>query len=369
MTETLNLILSRLHEVPGETLAPEPFGRFFRTLAGEMLLALNSAQEQKKRGEDRPKAVLFGHFQEDKLAAAESALPEGLHKEILFALWQEEKGLWHRFIALDEERVAALIELFLGIYGAFLDEELPDPEALLRDFRSYILDYLPEQAASYVRRELDLYEEAVIPAAPSGLYQEHLLAEAAAVVGHWRVHLTNAKQTIIGKVTASIAADPETLPVAAYVRRMLRGLGVRSSVLVRPPELSLSAPWAAECGASVPHAQTADVDESSQEEALFRLPASGERMLALFLDEDFVSRRLRAEEEALRAIEEMVFDGHVGTVRIVMDTVQKERPGERYFSSRQKELYQTMIREIAAIRKRYMKARPFVCEASMKEGF
>ncbi len=365
MTETLNLILSRLCEVPGEMLAPEPFGAFFRTLAEEMLLALNSAQEQKKRGEDRPKAVLFGHFQEEKLAAAESALPEGLYREILFALWQEEKGLWHRFIALDEERVAALVELFLGIYGAFLNEELPDPGALLQDYRSFVLDYLPEQALSYVRRELDLYEEAILPAAPTGLYQEHLLAEAAAIVGNWRVHLTNAKQMIIGKETALIAADPKTLPVAAYVRRMLKGLGVRSSVMVRPPELSLSAPWAAECGASVPHAQTANVEEPIVEEALLRLPASEERVLALFLDEGYVSRRLRAEEEALRSVGEAVCDGHVGTLRIVSEEAQEERPGDRYFSERQRELYRTLIREIAAIRKRYMKARPFVCTASV----
>ena len=60
-------------------------------------------------------------------------------------------------------------------------EELPDPEALRRDYRSYILDYLPERALFYVRCELDLMEEATIPQVPPGPYQEHLLAEAAAL--------------------------------------------------------------------------------------------------------------------------------------------------------------------------------------------
>ena len=368
MTETLELILSRLREVPGERIVREPYGHFFRTLAEEMLFALDRSRELENRQEERLKPVLFGHFQEEKLAAAEAALPEGLHREILFVLWQEENGLWHRSVATNEEQTGTLIGLFLEIYGAFQEEELPDPGTLLRDLRSYVLDYLPEQALFYVRRELDLYEEAMIPAAPSGLYQEHLLAEAAAVIGHWRVHLANAKQTIIGKDTAAIAADPETLPVAAYVRRVLWGLGVRSSLMVRPPELSLAAPWIAECGASVPHAQTADVDEPIGEEALMRLPKDTERALALFLDEAYVSRRLRAEEEALRVVGAEAIAGHVGTLRIVSGKLSEEQPGGRYFSERQRELYRRLSHELVAIRKRYMKVRPFVCEASEPES-
>ena len=367
MTDLLELTLSRLREVPGESTAPEPFGQFFRTLSGEMLKALDRAGELADGDGKTPDALPHGHFSREKLAAAESSLPEGLYREILFALWEEEKGLWYGAVAADEERTLTLVGLFLEIYGAFQDAELPDPEALLRDFRSYVLDYLPELALSYVRRELDLYEEAKIPAAPSGLYQEHLLAEAAAVVGHWRVHLTNEKQTIIGKETASITADPEMLPVAAYVRRMLRGLGVRSSELTRPPEIALAAPWIAECGASVPHAQTADVDALAPEEALLHLPAGTERILALFLDEGYVSRRLRAEEEALRTVGEEAFAGHVGTLRIVSRTRAGERKEERYFSDHQRELYIRLAHELAAIRKRYMKARPFICEASEME--
>ena len=366
MTEMkmIRLVCDRLQEVPGENIVPEPFGHFFRTLAKEMLDAMDKAGKLVKTGEILPLAILRGRFSEEKLAEAESCLPEGLHREILFALWQEEKGLWLSLAISDEAQIFALVSLFLEIYGAFQDEDLPDPEALRRDYRSYILDYLPERALFYVRCELDLMEEATIPQVPPGPYQEHLLAEAAALVGHWRVHLTNEKQTIIGKQTASIAADSEMLPAAAYVRRMLRGLGVRSSMLVRSSEIAFAAPWVAECGASVPHAQTADARTAIFEEALARLPAASERVMALFLDENFVSRRLRAEEEALREIDAEVFAGHVGTLRIVAKKAAGERPGERYFSERQRELYLELVHELAAIRKRFMKARPFICEAS-----
>ena len=367
MTERLELVYGRLFEVPSEELVPEPYGQYFRLLAREMLPLLQEGRHLREEdGQGRKVPLLVGHLQSESLVEAEGHLPEGILKEVLFALRWAEGGLGHRHIALSEMRTAALIELFLEVYGAFQGDALPEPSALVRDLRYFFFDYLPECSLSYVERELDLFEEADVPAAPTGMYQEHLLAEAAAVVGHWRVHLTNAKQTIIGMETACIAADTEMLPVAAYVRRMLRGLGVRSSVLVRPPELMLAAPWVAECGASAALA-FGEEEEELIKVALLHLPEDVERVLALFLDEAYVSWRLRAEEEALRKIGEEAFAKHVGTLRIVHVSTGQKNAGERYFTEEQRELYRRLRRELSAIRARYMKARPFVCAASVRE--
>ena len=153
MTERLELSLERLADIPKETLVPEPFRDFFCSTADFLLLAL--------KGREADNHALYAdilpdHY--DRSYGNPSYAAERLGQRygiLLSAVYAELRGIIPCVFEGDEENVTILLELFLELYFAFSDEEVPSEETVRSIFASYVKDYLYDRTRQRIGQSLD----------------------------------------------------------------------------------------------------------------------------------------------------------------------------------------------------------------------
>ena len=153
LTMRLELSRERLQTIPEETRIPEPFRDFFSRTASFLLLALKGpeADNGELYGD-----ILPGHYARSygnpDYAAGKLGRPMG---PLLSAVYAELRGIIPCVFEDDKEGCAVLLELFLQIYGLFEDEELPGYDAVRSVFASYLTDYLADRTEARLDALLD----------------------------------------------------------------------------------------------------------------------------------------------------------------------------------------------------------------------
>ncbi len=337
MIERLELSTWRLAQIPDETLVPEPFRDFFSRTASFLLAAL--------KNEDRSaiwRDILPDEYGQSYTNPAFAAARLGFEMgQILSAVSAELRAFIPSAAAGDEEGMANLLELFLEIYGDFCGEELPRSGDVRRIFRFYVEDYLADQTAAEV-------SERVCPGRPERPVREEEDPSEWEEAGYFAVGRTfremleNADLSDpaylyslgrwAGDKEIALAArcggmsDEEAGRVAGYclepvLRQVSRMPRVKTIGLMAPSGAERILLKAAEQleheGYMVTLPRPAvrlslknddSVKESAPNPAFVR---DHKEDLALFMDENYVSRRKRAAREAYEAFraEAAVFGG------------------------------------------------------------
>lgn len=150
MNERLYLAYYRLKQIPQETCVPEPFGKYFREVAGFLLSVRKDADNKSLYRDILPEN--YGHSYANPDYAVQT-LGDGMG-QILSAVYAELRGIIPCVFEDDTEGICVLLELFLEIYGDFSGGETPSVAAVRNIFRSYCEDYLPEYAAERIREQV-----------------------------------------------------------------------------------------------------------------------------------------------------------------------------------------------------------------------
>ncbi|HUM84115.1 MAG TPA: aminopeptidase [Lachnospiraceae bacterium] len=140
MNERLSLSYGRIAEIPGEKAAAEPFCGYFEKVAS-FLLSVKKETDNRVLYEDILRENYASSYANPDYAAEKLGTAMG---PVLAAVYAELRGIIPAVFEEDEEGTAVLYELFLEIYGAFEEGEVPPADYVKEIFRSYVMDYLPD---------------------------------------------------------------------------------------------------------------------------------------------------------------------------------------------------------------------------------
>ena len=193
--ERFELAAERVTQIISETVPPEPFADFFRREAAFLTLAAGLPQAAfplpggssrsapaddgtipEPADKESPfRALSLEECKERNRILYEDLLPENYGKcygnpawaesrlggygPLFSFLYRELSGITGFAAENDMEAVTILLELFLGIHSSFCQEELPSPEQVRADLLSYIMDYCQDMVEAHVRRSLDPEED------------------------------------------------------------------------------------------------------------------------------------------------------------------------------------------------------------------
>lgn len=164
MMERYDLAKMRTAQAAGEDVVPAPYGDFFCKMAKFLVKTIEVMDEEEKSLSleemgRRNKELYQDIFEENydtsygNPAYAEKMLGEYgkdftfLYGELQGAvLYAHEKNLWEMTVAL---------ELFLEVYAAFSQEEIPEEGILRQILVSYVNDYCQDMMEHHVRASLD----------------------------------------------------------------------------------------------------------------------------------------------------------------------------------------------------------------------
>ncbi len=370
MSERFELSYGRLREIEGENIVPEPFRDYFHEVSRFLLLALEG-----KKADNRLlySDILPEHYEKSygNPAYAVKMLSEE-YGPLLSAIYAELRGIIPCIFEKDEEGVCELLELFLELYFDFSDEELPAKEAVRKIFYSYVLDYMPDhiekrldetlnptdQFAVKIIKEEDytstdyLYafgeyisEETIKTASYiNSLPEETVRNMARTFTEGYRVGFIKAHKPLENKKTVGIRFELGFERIVKYAMEQFEEMGLKTTLCRAAYHLSdkrqaLRIGWYG----AVPNRQF-DYDHRND--------------LALVLDKDYVSARLRLTQTAYdeRKILADTYGGPAcmetfGEMPFVPETC-KEAPS---LSEHQQKLYVEMQNQLTQITNRYIK--------------
>ncbi|MDO4478633.1 MAG: aminopeptidase [Lachnospiraceae bacterium] len=153
MLERYELAYGRLQEIIFENAVPETFRDFFCSTGRFLLTALKGPEaDNRALYED----ILPEHYASSYGNPAYAAKVLGLkYGPVMSAVYAELRGIIPCVFEKKEERVCELLELFLELYCAFEDEETPTPEMVRRMLASYVMDYMEDHIAERLDETLD----------------------------------------------------------------------------------------------------------------------------------------------------------------------------------------------------------------------
>ena len=373
MSERIELSIGRIAEIPAETLVPQPFRDYFDRVA-EFLLSVKKGADNRKLYED----ILPDHYSLSYANPDYAVTKLGpLFGPILSAIYAELRGVIPCVFEGDETGTATFYELFLEVYGNFTGEELPKPETIRNIFKSYCEDYLPDFMAERVRSRVDpsqnfavqiimnadlsrtdyLYEfgeyvsENTLAAAEyiNSLPEETVRDMAHTFAGECRLGLIGMSIDLSQKRTVEIGYD---LGIERMVRCAIEEFAKMglSPTIVRAPRrlVSRSLNLRNGCTGLIPNRQF-DYDHRND--------------LGLFLDDEYVSKCLRAMQET--------YEGVKDSARVFAGTAVIETFGEGTFvpgkcehavtlSRYQQEKFTYMRNEVEKITNRYIHDNPLL---------
>lgn len=385
MIERLELSIGRLAEIPGEELVPETYRDYFARNASFLLTAV--------RNEDKSalwQDLLPGEYEKSYANPAFAAACFGREMgQVLSALSAELKAVVPSAAAGDEEGMANLLELFLEIYGDFAGEELPSHGDVRTILRYYVEDYLADQTFEAVAGrvcpekiqipygdEEDDFEAEEGECPGSGRTFREMLEEADLSdpsylfgIGKWAGGKALALAERYGAMSEAEAESLTEACLAPVLRKLSDTPGIKTIGLMAPSGaeriLLLAAGRLEECGYKVtlprPSVRLSLKNELSlrEEAPTPQFAADHREDLALFLDENFISRRKRAAREAYEAFrkEAAVFGGvHFLEIPGEEGSVTPDVapcPEALSFTPAQAKLAKALARSLEEIRMRY----------------
>ena len=170
LKERLELACGRVEEVARERSAAEPFGEYFRQMAGFLLEMITLREELQRKTEENGRTleelrernhrlyqdILPEHYAfswgNPAYAAAKLGRDMG---QLLSFLYTELRGM---IVSAYEGRdwdFLVCLELFLQIYGEFEDGTVPEREQVRQVLYWYVNDYCADMAEYRIREQLD----------------------------------------------------------------------------------------------------------------------------------------------------------------------------------------------------------------------
>lgn len=318
MSERIELSIGRIAEIPTETLVPRPFRDYFERVA-EFLLSVKKDTDNRKLYED----ILPDHYCLSYANPDYAVTKLGPHfGPILSAIYAEIRGVIPCVFEDDESGTATFYELFLEVYGNFTGEELPKPETIRSILRSYCEDYLPDFMAERVRSEVDpsqnfavriimnadlsrtdyLYEfgeyvsEDTLASAVyiNSLPEETVRDMAHTVAGEFRLSSGQMRIDLSQKRTVEIVYELGLERLVRYAIEEFAAMGLSTTIVRTPCRLvSKSSNRKNGCTGTIPNMQL-NYDHRND--------------LGLFLDDEYVSKHLRATQEAYEEVKDLARD-------------------------------------------------------------
>ena len=164
MEERYELAKTRIREIITENTVKEPFGNFFRKMAKFLSMAADVMDEEttdlvieelKKRNYCFYKDILPENYENSYGNPAYAVKELGDYGKAFSFLYAElmgttayshEKRLWDMTVSM---------ELFLELYSAFCEEELPEVSTVEGILRSYVNDYCQDMMEKRIREGVD----------------------------------------------------------------------------------------------------------------------------------------------------------------------------------------------------------------------
>lgn len=315
MNERMELSYGRLAEIPGELRVPEPYRDYFRRVACFLLSVRKDADNYEMYRDILPENYGVSYANPD-YAAEKLGSPMG---QLLSAIYAELRGIIPCVFEDDWEGICVLLELFLEVYGDFSNDELPSYEGVKAIFRSYLEDYLPDYLSDRIRRQVDpemrfasdlirsadfsnteyLYrfgeyisEDTVASAAyQNSLPEEKVRSMADAFTEGFRLGFEHAGKDLDKKKTVQIVYELGFERMIRYAMENFEKMGL-SATFVRAPYRLVTKTLNRKNGytGAIPNMQF-DYDHRDD--------------LALVLDDEYVSKRLRSLREGYEQVKEM----------------------------------------------------------------
>lgn len=315
MSERIELSYGRIAEIPTDALVPLPFRDYFEKVAGFLLLVKKDADNVKLYEDILPDNYGMSYANPDY--AVKKLGPE--FGAILSAIYAELRGVIPCVFEGDESGTASFYELFLEVYGNFTGEELPKAQTIRDIFRSYCEDYLPDFMAERVRAQVDPSENFAVQMIMNAdlsrtdyLYEfgEYISDDTIALAEYinslpekkvrdmahtfaegYRLGFIQMRIDLSKKRTVEIVYDLGFERMVRYAIEEFAGMGL-SPTIVRAPYRLVSKSSNRKNGytGAIPNMQF-DYDHRND--------------IGLFLDDDYVSKRLRAMQEAYEEVKDL----------------------------------------------------------------
>lgn len=315
MSERIELSYGRIAEIPTDALVPLPFRDYFEKVAGFLLLVKKDADNVKLYEDILPDNYGMSYANPDY--AVKKLGPE--FGAILSAIYAELRGVIPCVFEGDESGTASFYELFLEVYGNFTGEELPKAQTIRDIFRSYCEDYLPDFMAERVRAQVDPSENFAVRIIMNAdlsrtdyLYEfgEYISDDTIALAEYinslpekkvrdmahtfaegYRLGFIQMRIDLSKKRTVEIVYDLGFERMVRYAIEEFAGMGL-SPTFVRAPYRLVSKSSNRKNGytGAIPNMQF-DYDHRND--------------IGLFLDDDYVSKRLRAMQEAYEEVKDL----------------------------------------------------------------
>ena len=315
MSERIELSRGRIAEIPGENLVPEPFRDYFVRVA-EFLLSVKKDADNKKLYEDILPENYAGSYANPDYSVSKLGVDYG---PLLSAVYAELRGIIPCVFEGDEIGSAIFYELFLEIYWTFTGDEIPKESTIRAIFRSYCEDYLPDFLQERVRSQVDpeqdfalsiimnadltnteyLYEFGEYISEDTLAYARYLnslpektVREMAHTYAEgYRLRLIQRGIDLSGKKTVQIVYELGFERMIRYAVVAFKQMGLMVTFLRAPYRLvNKSANRKSGYTGAIPNMQF-DYDHRND--------------IGLFLDDEYVSKRLRAMQEAYEAVKDL----------------------------------------------------------------
>lgn len=167
LKERWELVSGRIRQIPGEKAVPEAFQEFFERCAllfyqiekialEEDAVGDLDAQILKKRCDSLYADILPENYETSYANPAWAVKAFGLQMgQVLCFLYAQFRGLIPFAFEKRWWDMTVLSELFVEVYTAFNDETLPEPEAIRNIIYWYYSDYSEEMVAGRIREQVD----------------------------------------------------------------------------------------------------------------------------------------------------------------------------------------------------------------------
>ncbi len=376
--ERFVLSRDRIREIPAEETVPEPYRDYFQRVAAFLTLAVNpcekgsSLQEKQEYNRRLYEDILPEHYEESYGNPAYAVKMLGEYGTYFSFLYVEMRGV---IVYAAEKRVWDMTvcqELFLEIYSAFCETELPAPDAIREILYWYISDYCEEMAGRRILENIDpsysfaadivkssdlntidyLYDygeyvsenEIGVSRYLASLPQEKIDAMARTYTEGYRMGFVNGKKPLEKKRTVNIR-------YSLGFERMVRAAIEQFAAMGLQPTIYRAASHAVNkrqhlrigYHGGIPNKQF-DYDHKSD--------------AALFLDEDFVHRKLRAVQNCYEQHREMAA-WHAGPACIEIfgeaPFIPETKPESMKLTAQQQKLQINCDNEMSQITNRYIK--------------
>ncbi len=159
--ERFALSSERISEIAGETAVPRPYRDYFQEVAAFLVLAANpcskdaALQDKQEYNHRLYEDILPEHYEESYGNPSYAVKMLGEYGTYLSFLYTEMRGMTAYGAEYKIWDMTVCQELFLEVYHAFCDDELPSPEAVREMLYWYVSDYCEEMAGQRILENID----------------------------------------------------------------------------------------------------------------------------------------------------------------------------------------------------------------------